>query len=62
MLIDVLLRWHARIAHDALWLAFFFSCRLADQRLLTFIVTVDESWRNHSFSGGLCVSKGIIQI
>ena len=58
VLVDVLLRRHAGIAHDALWLAFFFSCRFADQRRLTLIVTVDELW----FPGGFCVSKEIIQI
>jgi hypothetical protein len=57
VLVDVLLRRHARIAHDALWLALFFSCRLADQWLRTLIIAVDESWRNHSFPERFCVSK-----
>ena len=50
MLVDVSLRRHAWIAHDALRLTLFFSCRFADQWLRTLIIALDESWRDHSFS------------
>jgi len=58
MLVYVLLRRHAGVAHYALRLTFFFPSRFAGNELLAFVVAVHE----RRFPGGLLVSEEICKI